>query len=83
MRRREFITLFVSASVVSPLAVRAQQPARRIGVLIPFVESDSEARSRIAAFLERLREAGWVESRNIRICRNEPPYARLSYVSHH
>ena len=40
---------------------------RRIGVLTLFSERDSEGRSRFSAFQEGLREAGWVEGRNIRI----------------
>ena len=69
MRRREFITIIGGAAVAWPLAARAQQPdrVRRIGVLTPFNEGDPEGRSRVSAFQEALREAGWVEGRNIRI----------------
>jgi putative ABC transport system substrate-binding protein len=65
MKRRAFITLLGGAAVW-PLATRAQQP-RHIGVLTPFNERDPEVRSRVSAFQEALREAGWVEGRNIRI----------------
>jgi putative ABC transport system substrate-binding protein len=65
VRRRQFITLLGGAAVW-PLAARAQQP-RHIGVLTPFNERDPEVRSRVSAFQEALREAGWVEGRNIRI----------------
>ena len=65
MRRRQFIKLLGGAAVW-PLAARAQQP-RHIGVLTPFNERDPEVRSRVSAFQEALREAGWVEGRNIRI----------------
>ena len=65
MRRREFITLLGGAALSWPLAARAQQP-RRIGVLTPFNERDTEGRSRVSAFQEALREAGWVEGRNLR-----------------
>src|SRR2546423_14028562 len=67
MRRREFLGL-VSA-VAWPLSVRAQQPERmrRIGVLMPLVVDDVEAKARLAAFMQALQELGWVEGRNVRI----------------
>ena len=69
VRRREFITLLGGTAAAWPLAARAQQAerVRRIGVLTPFNEGDPEVRSRVLAFQEALREAGWVEGRNIRI----------------
>jgi putative ABC transport system substrate-binding protein len=68
MRRREFITLLGGAAAW-PLAARARQGERmrRIGVLLGFAESDPEQGARTAAFLKRLQELGWTESRNIRI----------------
>jgi putative ABC transport system substrate-binding protein len=66
VRRRQFITLLGGAAAAWPLAARAQQ-SPRIGVLTPFNERDTEGRSRVSAFREALREAGWVEGRNIRI----------------
>jgi putative ABC transport system substrate-binding protein len=69
MRRREFIALFGSAAATWPLRARAQQPERmrRIGVLMGWPESDSEARSERAAFIQELQKLGWVEGRNLRI----------------
>jgi putative ABC transport system substrate-binding protein len=69
MRRRDFIKGIVgSAAAASPLAARAQQPERmwRIGVLMGYPESDSEAQANIAGFREALVKLGWVEDRNIR-----------------
>jgi putative tryptophan/tyrosine transport system substrate-binding protein len=69
MRRRAFITLAGAAIVVSPLHLRAQQPARirRIGVLLPFNnENDGQVRQLWPAFTRRLAELGWVEGRNVK-----------------
>jgi putative tryptophan/tyrosine transport system substrate-binding protein len=68
MKRREFITLLGGAAAW-PLAARAQQPdrVRRIGVLMGYAESDSDAQAKVAAFWESLQKLGWVEGRNIRI----------------
>ena len=68
MRRREFITLLGGAAVW-PMTVRAQQPerVRRIGVLMPFEESDSDAQANITAFRQALQMLGWTDSHNVRI----------------
>ncbi len=65
MRRREFIAGIGSAAASStmwPLAARAQQGdrMRRIGVLMPFDESDLE-------WNPPLRDLGWIGGRNVRI----------------
>jgi putative ABC transport system substrate-binding protein len=54
MKRREFITLLGGAAAALPLAARARQRMRRIGVLINFPLNDPEAQSRIAAFIQGL-----------------------------
>jgi putative tryptophan/tyrosine transport system substrate-binding protein len=66
MKRREFISL-LGGAVAWPLAVRAQQPANtrtigHLGPATPLVESQ-----RVAAFVHRLRELGWIENRTIAI----------------
>ena len=66
MRRREFITL-LGGAVAWPLAARAQQPAKLptiglLGATTPLVESQ-----RVAAFVQRLRELGWIEGRTVAI----------------
>jgi putative tryptophan/tyrosine transport system substrate-binding protein len=68
MRRRQFIALLGGAATW-PLPLRAQQaePIRRIGVLIAIGEDDPEARARVAAFEQGLRELGWASGRNVRI----------------
>jgi putative ABC transport system substrate-binding protein len=66
MRRREFIA-GLGGTVAWPVAARALQSerVRRIGLLINFLETDSEGKARLAAFLRRTRELGGVESRNL------------------
>jgi putative ABC transport system substrate-binding protein len=71
MKRRVLIGLLSGAAawtLACPPAVDAQQPEhiRRIGVLMGYSESDSEAQANIAAFREGLEKLGWVEARNIR-----------------
>jgi putative tryptophan/tyrosine transport system substrate-binding protein len=68
MRRREFITLF-SGAATWPLAARAQQPERmrRIGVLTNANMSDPDRQASFETFVDGLRQAGWVEDRNLHI----------------
>ena len=69
MRRREFIALFGSTMATWPVAAHAQQVerARRIGVLMGYAESDSDAQANVAEFRQSLRKLGWAEGRNIQI----------------
>jgi putative tryptophan/tyrosine transport system substrate-binding protein len=63
MRRRDFITVMGGAVAVWPFAARAQQPtgkAARIGYLA--IRSPTSAEE---AFLQGLRELGWIEGQNI------------------
>src|SRR5262247_2070114 len=67
IRRRAFLTLLGGAAAAWPLAARAQQPGKlpAIGFL---GESTPPAQSeRTAAFVQRLRELGWIEGRTITI----------------
>jgi putative tryptophan/tyrosine transport system substrate-binding protein len=66
MRRREFITLLGGAVVVWPLAARAQKPATPvIGWLGP--ETREAENSRLVAFQQALKEAGYIEGQNLEI----------------
>jgi putative ABC transport system substrate-binding protein len=68
MRRRDFITLLGGAAATWPLAARAQaNRLRRIGVLMPYIESDPEGQANIAAFRSALQSLGWLEGRNVRL----------------
>jgi putative ABC transport system substrate-binding protein len=67
MRRREFITLIGSASVAWSLAARAQEPKRRIGMLMPLLENNPEGEPRVRAFVDGLQQLGWTDGHNVRI----------------
>jgi putative ABC transport system substrate-binding protein len=67
MRRREFITLLGGAAATWPLAVRAQQPARLPTVGFLGAASPSAWISWTGAFVERLRELGWIEGHTVAI----------------
>jgi putative ABC transport system substrate-binding protein len=68
IQRREFITL-LGAAAAWPHAVRAQQGTRmrRIGVIMPYDESDAVAKAYISAFTQALADLGWSDGRNVRI----------------
>ena len=67
MRRREFITLIGGAMAAWPLAARAQQTGKLptigfLGASTPLTMSQW-----VAAFVQRLRELGWIENRTVAI----------------
>jgi putative tryptophan/tyrosine transport system substrate-binding protein len=63
MKRRQFI-IIVAAAITWPLAVQAQQ-FRRVGVLLPYMARESQAKARVAAFQASLAERGWVGDQNV------------------
>jgi putative ABC transport system substrate-binding protein len=66
IRRREFITLLSGAGAAWPMAGRAQQAkAATIGLL--GTGSAAAQAQWTAAFVQRMRELGWVEGRNLAI----------------
>jgi putative tryptophan/tyrosine transport system substrate-binding protein len=67
MKRREFIALLGSATAWSLSAHAQQNHVRRVSVLLGIAENDPEAKSRVKAFQQGLRDLGWSEPRNIQI----------------
>jgi putative ABC transport system substrate-binding protein len=67
MRRRDFIGLLGGAATAWPLAARAQQPAKLPTIGFLGTTSASAWSHYVAAFAQRLRELGWVESRTVAI----------------
>ena len=65
MTRWEFIT-FVSGAAAWPAMAGAQQPMRRLGILMGS-EDNSEARALFAQFQQALEQLGWTHGRNIQI----------------
>jgi putative ABC transport system substrate-binding protein len=64
VRRREFISLIGGAAAM-PLAARAQERMRRIGVLAG--SDDAEQQPRMAALRQGLAQLGWIDGGNVRI----------------
>jgi ABC transporter substrate binding protein len=66
MRRREFIAI-VGGAAGWPLAVRAQQPSKLPTIGFLGSATPSSWGPWITAFVQRLRELGWTEGRNVAI----------------
>src|SRR5262245_16607552 len=67
MKRRAFIALLGGAAAAWPLGARAQQPSKLptigfLGTVTPTAQSQYTA-----AFVQRLRELGWIEGRTVAI----------------
>src|SRR5262245_15786182 len=58
IERRKFLAT-VGGAAAWPLAARAQQPERRIGVLTNLASDDAEGQARLAAFHQALQQLGW------------------------
>jgi len=66
VKRREFITLLGGAAAAWPLAARAQRTGKmyRIGMLLPNTPAIVARNPRIEAFLQGLRDLGWIDGQN-------------------
>jgi len=65
MRRREFITLLGGAAAAWPLGARAQQTAKLMTIGFLGSGTLSSQGQWAAAFIQRLRELGWIEGRTV------------------
>src|SRR5947208_8763077 len=67
MRRREFITLLGGAAAAWPLAAHAQQPGKLPTIGFLGQSTRSATSEWTTAFVQRLRELGWIDGRNVAI----------------
>jgi putative tryptophan/tyrosine transport system substrate-binding protein len=67
VKRREFITPLGGAAAAWPLAARAQQPAKLPTIGFLGVATPSTWSHQVAAFVQRLRDLGWIEGRTVAI----------------
>jgi putative ABC transport system substrate-binding protein len=67
MRRREFILALGGAAVGWPLAARAQRPGKLPTIGFLGASTPSTWSHWVAAFVQRLRELGWIEGRTVAI----------------
>jgi ABC-type uncharacterized transport system substrate-binding protein len=67
VRRREFITLLGGAAATWPLAARAQQPGKLPTIGFLGAGTLSAQSQRTTAFVQRLRQLGWIEGRTVAI----------------
>ena len=67
LRRREFITLLGGAAAAWPFAARAQQPAKLPTIGFLGAATPAAWSKWVAAFVQRLRELGWIDGRTVTI----------------
>jgi putative ABC transport system substrate-binding protein len=67
MNRREFITLSAGAAIAWPLAARAQQAGKLPTIGYLGGGGPIALRAWVDAFVQRLRELGWIEGRTVAI----------------
>ena len=66
MRRREFVGALSAITAALATGAVAQERVRRIGLLMPSAEGDSETQHRLAVFRQALAALGWTEGKNVR-----------------
>jgi putative ABC transport system substrate-binding protein len=67
MRRRAFITLLGGAAAGWPFAARAQQPGKLATIGFLGQSTRSAGSEWVAAFVQRLRELGWIDGRTVAV----------------
>jgi len=67
VRRRSFITLLGGAAAAWPFAARGQQPEKLPTIGVLGANTASSQSQWTAAFVQRLRERGWIEGRTVAI----------------
>jgi ABC-type uncharacterized transport system substrate-binding protein len=67
MKRRQFITLLGGGAAAWPLVARAQQPTKLPTIGFLGANNATFERASTDAFVQRLRELGWIENRTIAI----------------
>jgi putative ABC transport system substrate-binding protein len=67
VKRRDFIALLGGAAATWPLPARAQQGerVRRVGILMPYLPTDTEWQTRVGALRQELQRLGWTRGGNI------------------
>ena len=67
LQRREFITLLGGAAAAWPMATHAQQPRKLPTIGFLGAATVTAWRANVPAFVQRLSELGWAESRTLAI----------------
>jgi hypothetical protein len=67
MRRREFIATLGYVAAGSSGWAQSADHTRRVGIIMPFAETDADGQGRVAAFRQELQRFGWRAGENLRI----------------
>ena len=70
LNRRQFASALSAVAIVGPQAALAQPSPdrpRRVGLMMAIAENDPEGQNRVQSFRQSLKEAGWVERRDVAI----------------
>jgi len=81
MTRRQLLALLSGTAVAWPIAARAQQSRKFVGVLQSF-EPSTPPVPVLQKFLKRLRELGWIEGQNLTVeYRGAPTIDRMTELA--